>query len=77
METSGTGLMAWERHHYEDEGNVMEDPDVNRENPLCVLIIARSHKTLFRLHSQLHLREEGGRDGGKSRHLTQKRLASS
>lgn len=76
METPGTGLMARERHHYEDEGNVMEDPDVNRET-LCASSSSQGHTRHFRLHSQLHLREEGGRDGGKSRHLTQKRLASS
>lgn len=34
-------------------------------NPLCVLIMARSHKTLFHPHSRLHLREEEGRHGGK------------
>lgn len=31
MEALGTGLLAWERHQYKDEGNIMEDPEVNRE----------------------------------------------
>lgn len=42
METSGTGLVERERHHYEDEGNVMEDPDINRET-LCASSSSQGH----------------------------------
>ena len=63
MEALGTGLLAWERHQYKDEGNIMEDPEVNRET-LCPSSSLQGHTG----HSFVHTlsctlgRKEAGRE---------------